>query len=243
VPRVLAAIALIAVTFAVLGSPAGEQASARGTKCRPYNATRDGALASWARPRRATLIVDSVLLSAYPGIRKVMPCWHTAKRGRPALMIRIAERELRASGRHVSPIVVVGLGYNSLWERNRKNYGHWAARFDAEARKLVATLKRLGAKQIVWVMLRQPNSRTVPSHAVGELSQYSWYFPYVNARLKRLARSRRDVVLANWARAANRPGVTYDSIHCNSRGALLMGRLIKRTILAEARHQATPKPR
>ena len=153
-------------------------------------------------------------------------------------MIRIAESELRASGRRVSPLVVVGLGYNSLWERNRRNYGRWAARFDGEALKFIATLKRLGAKQIVWVMLRQPTARTVPSHAIGELSQYSWYFPYVNARLKRIARRRRDVVLANWARVANRPGVTYDSIHCNTAGAILMGRLIKRTILAEARHQA-----
>jgi hypothetical protein len=45
-------------------------------------------------------------------------------------------------------------------------------------------------------------------------------------------------VLANWTKAADRRGVTYDSIHCNSRGALLMGRTIKRTINAEARHQA-----
>ena len=99
------------------------------------------------------------------------------------------------------------------------------------------TLKRLGAKQIVWVKLREPNARTVPPGARGELSQYSWYFPYVNARLKRIARARRDVVLANWTAASNRRGVTYDSIHCNTRGALLMGRTIKRAILAEARHQ------
>jgi hypothetical protein len=231
-------IVVTAVAFALTVAATGDAAPARATKCRPYSAKRDGPQAAWARPRRATLIVDSVLLSAYAGVRKAMPCWHIAKRGRPALMIRIAEGELRAAGKHVSPLVVVGLGYNSLWERNRRNYDTWAARFDGEARKLVATLKRLGAKQIVWVMLRQPTPRTVPVGHVGELSEYSWYFPYVNARLKRLGRARKDVVLANWARTANRPGVTYDSIHCNSTGALLMGRLIKRTILAEARHQA-----
>lgn len=236
--RALATIALTAVAFALLAAPGGERASARGVKCRGYEAKKDGPVASWARPRRATLLVDSVLLSAYAGVRKAMPCWHVAKRGRPALMIRIAEGELRAAAKRVSPIVVVGLGYNSLWERNRRNYGRWAARFDAEASKLIATLKRLGARQIVWVKLREPNARTVPSGAHGELSQYSWYFPYVNARLTRIARARRDVVLANWTKAADRPGVTYDSIHCNSRGALLMGRTIKRTINAEARHQA-----
>ncbi len=236
--RALATIALTAVAFVLVGAPAGERAAARGVKCRGYDAEKDGPLASWARPRRATLLVDSVLLSAYPGIRKAMPCWHIAKRGRPALMLRIAEGELRAAGRRVSPIVVIGLGYNSLWERNRRNYGRWATRFDNEAKKLIATLKRLGARQIVWVKLREPNARTVPPGARGELSQYSWYFPYVNARLKRIARARRDVVLANWTKASDRRGVTYDSIHCNSRGALLMGRTIKRTINAEARHQA-----
>lgn len=235
--RVPATIVLTAGAFALLGA-AAESAGARGVRCRGYDAKKDGELASWARPRKATLLVDSVLLSAYPGVRKAMPCWHVAKRGRPALMIRIAEGELRASGKRVSPVVVVGLGYNSLWERNRRNYGRWAARFDREARKLIATLKRLGARQIVWVKLREPNARTVPPGARGELSQYSWYFPYVNARLKRIARARRDVVLANWTRASDRRGVTYDSIHCNSRGALLMGRTIKRTISAEARHQA-----
>ena len=224
--RVLAAIVFATVMFTFLGARTSDDAAARGVTCRGYDADRDGELASWARPRKATLLVDSVLLSAYPGVRKAMPCWHIAKRGRPALMIRIAEGELRASGKRVSPVVVVGLGYNSLWERNRRNYGRWSARFDAEATKLIATLKRLGAKQIVWVKLREPNARTVPAGHVGELSQYSWYFPYVNARLKRIARARRDVVLANWTKAADRLGVTYDSIHCNTRGALLMGRTI-----------------
>jgi len=236
--RALAAIALAALTFTALVASTGEDAAARGMKCRPYDAKRDGPLASWARPRQVTLLVDSVLLSAYPGIKKVMPCWHVAKRGRPAWMIRAAESELRAAGRRVSPTVVVGIGYNSLWERNRRNYGRWSSRFDAEALKLIATLKRLGAKQIVWVTLREPRPSTVPPRSVGELRQYSWYFPYVNARLKRIARGRRDVVLAHWAKASDRRGLTYDTIHTNSAGGLLMGRTIKRAILAEARHQA-----
>jgi len=90
----------------------------------------------------------------------------------------------------------------------------------------------------VWVTLREPRPSTVPPRSVGELRQYSWYFPYVNARLKRIARGRRDVVLAHWAKASDRRGLTCDTIHTNSAGGLLMGRTIKRAILAEARHQA-----
>ncbi|MDX6677108.1 MAG: hypothetical protein QOE31_1160 [Solirubrobacteraceae bacterium] len=230
-------IALAAACAGVVAT-SGDEATAREPSCRPYDPAKDPKRAPWATRRQATLLVDSVLLSAYPGVRRAMPCWHLAKRGRPALMIRIAERELSAAGRRVSPVVVVGIGYNSLWERDRRNYATWAARFDDEAERLVTTLKRLGAQQIVWVTLREPRPSTVPGSAVGELRQYSWYFPYVNARLRRLAERHRDVVLANWTTASNRPGVTYDSIHCNTKGALLMGRLIKRTIEDEARRQA-----
>jgi hypothetical protein len=222
---------------AILAAASGV-ALAREPSCRPYDARTDPAMASWATPRRATVLVDSVLLSAWDGIRRAMPCWRFAKRGRPALMIRIAEAELRAARRRVSPLVVVGIGYNSLWERNRRNYGRWAARFDGEARKLVETLRNLGAQQIVWVTLREPTARIVPPAGMAEMRRYAWYFPYVNARLRRLATSRRDVALANWTRAADRPGITYDSIHVNTRGALLMGRTIKRAINAEARRQA-----
>ena len=167
-----------------------------------------------------------------------MPCWRVATRGRPALMIRTAERELSTAGRRVSPLVVVGIGYNSLWERDRRNHDTWAARFDAEARKLVATLRRLGARQIVWVTLREPRPAIVPRGSGAELNRYAWYFPYVNARLRKLDAERDDLVLADWTTASDRPGITYDTMHCNSTGALLMGRTIKRAINAEGRRQA-----
>jgi hypothetical protein len=234
--RRVGSLVVAATVAALLAGPAS--AGAREPRCRAYDPGRDPKLASWATPRRATLLVDSVLLSALPGIRKAMPCWHIARRGRPALMIRIAERELSAAGKRVSPLVVVGLGHNTLWERNRRNYDTWAARFDAESRKLVATLRRLGARQIVWVTLREPRPAIVPPGSGAELARYAWYFPYVNARLRKLDDERGDLSLADWTAAADRPHITYDTMHCNTRGALLMGRTIKRAINAEARRQA-----
>ena len=232
-------VALTVLACGGLAAPAvAPAAAARKPSCRPYDPDKDLKLAPWAQRREATLLVDSVLLSAYDAIKRAMPCWHLAKRGRPALMLRIAERELSAARRRVSPVVVIGLGYNSLWERHRRNYDRWAARFDDEAGRLVATLKRLGAQQIVWVTLREPRRSTVPGSAVGELSQYSWYFPYVNARLRHLDERDSAVVRADWTTASDRPGLTYDSIHCNAKGAQLMGRTIKRAILTEARRQA-----
>jgi lysophospholipase L1-like esterase len=196
-----------------------------------------GAWPGWLRPRRATVLVDSVLLGGVRALRSRRRCWRVGILGRPALMVRIAERELRQRGQPVARLVVVGLGYNSLWERGRRRYGLWARRFDSEARGLLGSLRALGARQVVWVTLREPTWRTVPPQARGELGQYSWYFPYVNERLRRLDRRRDDLVLADWATASARPGLTYDSIHLNATGASLMARTIWEAVSRAARRQ------
>lgn len=185
-----------------------------------------------------TILVDSVLLSGKQAIRAHNLCHPIGLRGQPAWMIKHAAAEIGASRRRVAPLVVIGIGYNSLFQRHRRRYDYWARRWDREAAWLLRTLRRKGARQFVWVMLREPTPRTVPRYAVGELRYYSWYFPYVNERLRRLDRRRKDVVLANWTRVGDRPGITYDSIHLNSRGGDLMGRLIHRTIDRETRRQA-----
>jgi hypothetical protein len=185
-----------------------------------------------------TILVDSVLLSGKRAIRAGNRCRSMGLRGRPAWMIRAAESELRTDRRRVAPLVVIGIGYNSLFQRNRRRYSYWARRWDREATGLLATLRRKGARQFVWVMLREPTPRTVPRSAIGELRYYSWYFPYVNERLRRLDRRRGDLVLADWAKASNRNGLTYDSIHLNARGGELMARTIRRAIEREARRQA-----
>jgi lysophospholipase L1-like esterase len=189
----------------------------------------------WLRQRRMTVLVDSVLLGGMPAVRRRFGCWRVTKVGRPALMVRAAERELRASRRRVDRLVVVGLGYNSLWERGRRRYRRWARRFDREAERLLATLRRRGARQVVWVTLREPTARVVPPAGRGQLGQYGWYFPYVNERLRRLDRRHDDVVLARWDEAGDRRGLTYDAIHLNPRGARLMARTIQRAVALAAR--------
>jgi hypothetical protein len=232
-PRGAATLAAIAAAL-LLPAPARAAGGNRCTDPPP------AALPGWARERRATVLVDSVLLSGYRVLRSHRPCWKVTSYGRPALMVGVAERELREHGRRVAPLVIVGLGYNSLWERRRQRHSHWAERFDREAKRLLRTLRRLGARQVVWVTLREPTARTVPPSARGELGRYSWYFPYVNGRLRHLDRRRDDLVLANWKAASDRPGLTYDSIHLNSAGAQLMARTVWRAVSGEARRQGQP---
>ena len=221
---------------AAVSGGAAPQAEPRG-RC-TANPLEGTSWPAWLRPRRATVLMDSVLLSGVSAIRARRPCWRLQMLGRPALMIRLAERDLRERGAGVARLVVIGIGYNSLWERGRRRYSLWAERFDSEARGLLRTLRRLGARQVVWVTLREPTLQTVPPSARDELGQYSWYFPYVNERLRRLDRRRDDLVLSDWARASDRPGLTYDSIHLNSTGARLMAATIWGTVSREARRQA-----
>ena len=236
--RVLSVVVCV-VAVAVPAPAAG--AAERRLSCQSLSA--DGSRPYWARQRNVTVLADSVLQSGEQGLRNVMACRRVAVRGRPALMLRIADRELRASGRRVAPLVVIGLGYNSLWGRNRERYGYWARRFDGEALRLVQTLRRLGARQIVWVTLREPRAEFLTAAGRGELHRYSWYFPYVNERLRALDRDRDDVVLADWAAVSNRKGLTYDSIHLTRTGGLLMGRTIRAAIDAEADRQALSRRR
>ena len=188
-----------------------------------------------------TILVDSVLLSGKHSIRAAHRCNRVGLRGRPAWMIKHAAAEIGASRRRVAPLVVIGIGYNSLFQRHRRRYAYWARRWDREAAWLLRTLRRKGARQFVWVTLREPTPRTVPRRSIGELRYYSWYFPYVNERLRRLDRRRDDVTLANWTKAGDRNGITYDSIHLNASGGPLMARTIKRAIRREARRQARPR--
>ena len=81
----------------------------------------------------------------------------------------------------------------------------------------------------------------MPAGSLGELHQYAWYFPYVNERLRRLARHRDDVVLADWEAVSKRRGVTYDTIHLNTAGAALMARTVKHAITHEAARQTATR--
>ena len=240
--RCVVAGAVVVLCGAVFVTPilGGVDSGAQARKNCRLSRAELAALPSWLRPRRATVLVDSVLLGGVPALRARRQCWRLRVYGRPALMIRFAASELRQRSARVARLVVVGLGYNSLWERGRRRYGVWSRRFDREARNLLRTLRRLGARQVVWVTLREPTPRTVPPQARGELGRYSWYFPYVNERLRRLDRSRDDLVLADWAKASNRRGVTYDSIHLNPQGAALMAKTIWGTVSREARRQTKP---
>ena len=142
-------------------------------------------------------------------------------------MIRIAEAELRRRGGRVAPLVIVGLGYNSLWERGRRRHAYWGGSLRPRGPGACSTRCTVSAPaRSVWVTLRQPTARTVSPGARGELGQYSSGLP-VRQRALALPRSAQGSTPPCWRtgrRASDRPGLTYDSIHLNPAGAALMAR-------------------
>jgi hypothetical protein len=192
----------------------------------------------WLTARRRLVLVDSVLLGGTVAMRERFRHRRLKFIGEPAIMLPAMEERM-ARRRSVTKLVIIGIGYNSLWERRRKNYSLWARKFDREARDLLATLRRKGARQFVWVTLRDARRRVIPRDALWQYDRYAWYFPYVNERLRRLDRRRDDLVLAPWDKVSDRRGLTYDAIHLNPEGAALMAETIDRTIQAEARRQTT----
>ena len=211
-----------ATTRAPVEPPSTASVTGRGHRA-PFEA---------ALPGTVTLVTDSVTLGAASALRAALPGRQVQVLGKPALMIDQAVPRYLPPGRRVGSVVVVGLGYNSLWERDRARFDVWAAQFDREANALVATLRSRGAKKIVWVTLRDPSAQVVTSGGEYQYSHYAWYFPYVNARLRALARRDPDVTLADWAAVSNRTGLTYDLIHLDPNGARVMAHVIAGAINA-----------
>jgi hypothetical protein len=234
---VVVAAALVTLGLTLTGGASGDRAGSSGGRWAPgclAPRVRVSRIRSppWVRARRVTVLADSVLLGGVSALRDALPGWRVGLIGRPALMIHLMTDELRSRPGGVAPLVVVGLGYNSLWERGRRRYAIWADEFDRQARALLGTLGRQGARQVVWVTLRQARRAVIPTGGLGQYDQYAWYFPYVNERLRRLAARRRYVELARWAAVSNRRGLTYDAIHLNPRGAAVMARAVRSAITA-----------
>jgi hypothetical protein len=184
---------------------------------------------SW--PHRLTLLTDSVGLGSVTALRETMDSWRARVIGHPALMVDDAVDELQDDPERLDKVVVVALGYNSLWSRHREDYDYYSSRFDREAGRLLRVIRAKGGRKIVWVTLRDPDRANVPPQGAYQYRTYAWYFPYVNERLHRLARANGDLVLADWAAISSRRGLTYDAIHLDPNGAVAYARMIRRAVL------------
>ena len=242
----LAAAGMLAATLALMLPCAADarnvgasQAAATPVAAPPLDPSLRGPRLDPAWPKHVYVITDSVMLGAKQTFIKSLPDWQVTYAGRPALMIRKALPEVRQQS-SLGPVAVVALGYNSLWEKDRKNFKRWSDLFDSTVEEMVATLKERGARKIVWVMLREltPDILSGSRASAMQYQKYAWYFPYANERLRAIKERHPEMALADWATAAHQTGLTYDAIHLNTRGAQLMTEVVKVAMGLDA-----PQPR
>jgi peptidoglycan/LPS O-acetylase OafA/YrhL len=182
-------------------------------------------------PKSLTLLTDSVTLGVKQTLPAALPDWQVELVGRPALMVKQVVPEFLKDRIKVGSVVVIGLAYNSLFEKNRRNYDHWAAIWDREAERLLSDLRARGAKKFVWVTLREPTPDVVTQHGRSQYEMYAWFFPYVNERLHALVQRHPEITLADWSAVSDKLGLTGDLIHLNLEGAKLMTRTIVDAVL------------
>jgi hypothetical protein len=185
-------------------------------------------------PGGMTLITDSVVLGAERYFDDEFVGWEIEIRGKPAVMLHQIEDVYFKYGERVEPTVVLAIGYNSIWKRDRENFDLYAAKFDREAEAVLELIRAKGAREIVWVTLREPSPEAIITpQQIDQNYRFGFYLPYVNERLELLATKYEDLVLTDWAEVASTPGWTYDLIHLNPAGAQLMVESIHRAVDAD----------
>jgi len=105
------------------------------------------------------VLVDSVLLGGTGAIRDTFKGWRIEIVGKLAVLLPSMEEQIAGRSRKVARLVVIGTGYNPLWKGRKRNYSTWARKFDTEAKELLATLRRKGARQFVCVRSGRPAAR------------------------------------------------------------------------------------
>jgi peptidoglycan/LPS O-acetylase OafA/YrhL len=201
---------------------------------------RLGSALNPAWPKTLTLLSDSVGLGLSRALPLALPGWKVEVLGRPALMVKQVVPEF-LNARSVGSVVVIALAYNSLFERDRKNYEHWSAIWDRSAEKLLSELQACGAKKLVWITLREPSPESVTDAGRDQYDRYAWFFPYVNERIRALATRHPELALADWQAVSDGPDLTKDLIHLNPRGVALMTSTVTHAVLgADPASRATP---
>ncbi|MEI9939806.1 MAG: acyltransferase family protein [Pseudomonadota bacterium] len=193
-----------------------------------------------AWPKTLTLLSDSVGLGLSRALPAALPGWKVEILGRPALMVKQVVPEF-LNARAVGSVVVIALGYNSLFERDRKNYAHWSGIWDRSAERLLSDLKACGAKKLVWITLREPSADLVTDAGRDQYERYAWFFPYVNERVRALAARHPELMIADWQAVSNLPDLTKDLIHLSPSGVSLLTETVTRAVLgSDADGRARP---
>jgi hypothetical protein len=205
----LALLVVVASLASVAGSPAG------ATDPPDDPPARAAALPA----QRLLVVADSVVLGAEAAIRREMPEYDVTVGGFPAIFTDVAadlvQRDYLGS---LGRVAVVATGYNYPYLD--------PPRFDRMVDHMMATLTGAGVERVVWVLLRESSRANSPDSAGWQVDRYAFYFPDVNAALRRATTRWPQLQLADWRTLGAPTGLTYDAIHLNVTGQRLMASLL-----------------
>jgi lysophospholipase L1-like esterase len=183
--------------------------------------------ASWAK--QVYMITDSVGLGAKGAMKKGFKGWKVTVDGHESMGIPEATRRVKEN-KVMPPIVIVAVGYNSSWEKERKNFERYTKQFDTQAEAMLNAITTRGAKKVIWVLLRDPMASPSGKKSHKYYEKKGFYFSYVNERLVTLHEKHPELSIADWASVSNDPSYTADGIHLTASGAAVLVEVIKSSI-------------
>jgi hypothetical protein len=210
--RSRALVALAAAVVTLLATDAGSSAATAPPDDAP-------ARAATLPADRLLVVADSVVLGAEAAILREMPEFDVTVGGFPAIVTDAAADLVQRDflGR-LGRVTVVATGYNYPYLD--------PPRFDRMVDRMMATLTGAGVERVVWVLLRESSRANSPQSAWWQVDKYAFYFPDVNAALRRAALRWPQLQLADWRTIATPIGSTYDAIHLNTTGQRQMASLL-----------------
>jgi hypothetical protein len=182
---------------------------------------------SWAK--QVYMITDSVGLGAKGAMKKGFKGWKVTVDGHESMGVAEATRKIKEN-KALPPIVIVAVGYNSSWEKDRKNFERYTKQFDEQAEAMYKAASLRGAKKLVWVLLRDPMANPSGRKSHKYYEKKGFYFSYVNERLLALHEKHPEVSLADWTSASLDPSYTADGIHLTASGAAVLVEVIKASV-------------
>lgn len=201
-------VALLSVIVTVLTAVVGQAPAARADE-------------PAARPK-LYVVSDSVVLGARGAIEQAFADHDVTVDGVPAIFTEVAAQLAWERRDRIGKVAIVATGYN---------YPYWdPARFDRSIDTMVQRLTDAGAERIIWVTLREKIVAPNNSQTRAQIRRYAWYFPKVNAHLRRALDRHATLELADWAAISGVGGLTYDAIHLTGRGTTVMADLLRRTV-------------
>jgi hypothetical protein len=174
-------------------------------------------------PGRLFVIADSVLLGNKDGFNASFADWDGINvRGFPGIFTEKGAEIAGIYADEVDDVAIVGLGYN---------YPYWdPPRFDRSIDLTMKTLTDAGAKHVVWVTMREVRQDEIGPASWDLIKVIAPYYPEANGHLRDAQKRWPQLVIADWAAMAHQRNITYDAIHLNTRGQMLMGALIRDTV-------------